>query len=151
AMGRYEHTPLVTVQGWSDVPAGSSLFDSIVVFENFELDTLMRSQGGPWLNRHFRYIDKTNFAITLVAYAEPELHFKIDFDRSRFDDATIERMLGHLQTLLESMTCQPQARLRELKLLTPAERHQLLVEWNDTTAKYPCDKCLHQLFEEQAN
>ena len=110
-MGHYEHTPLVKVQGWSDVPAGSSLFDSIVVFENFDLDTLMRSQGGPWSNRHFRLIDKTNFAVTLVAYAEPELHFKIDFDRSRFDDATIERMLGHLRTLLEAMAGQPQGRL----------------------------------------
>jgi amino acid adenylation domain-containing protein len=142
---------LVNVQGWSDVPAGSSLFDSIVVFENFDLDTLMRGQGGPWSNRRFRLLDKTNFGITLVAYAEPELHFKIDFDTSRFDDATIKRMLGHLRTLLESMACQPPARLGELPLLTPAERQQLLVEWNDTSTAYPCDKCLHRMFEEQVD
>ncbi|MBZ5494706.1 MAG: amino acid adenylation domain-containing protein [Acidobacteriia bacterium] len=34
-------------------------------------------------------------------------------------------------------------------LLTLAERHKLLVEWNATAADYPRDKCLHQLFEEQ--
>jgi non-ribosomal peptide synthetase component F len=34
--------------------------------------------------------------------------------------------------------------------LTEAERHQLLVEWNDTQADYPKDKCIHELFEEQA-
>ncbi|WP_414514278.1 non-ribosomal peptide synthetase [Nostoc sp. PCC 9305] len=33
--------------------------------------------------------------------------------------------------------------------LTEAERHQLLVEWNDTKADYPQEKCIHQLFEEQ--
>jgi amino acid adenylation domain-containing protein len=33
--------------------------------------------------------------------------------------------------------------------LTDAERHKLLVEWNDTAAEYPRDKCIHQLFEEQ--
>ena len=107
-------------------------------------------RGGPWSNRQFRLLDKTNFAITLVAYAEPELHFKIDFDTGRFDDATIERMLGHLRTLLESMANDPQARLGDLPLLTSAERQQLIVEWADTAAEYPCEKCLHQLFEEQA-
>ena len=39
--------------------------------------------------------------------------------------------------------------LSDLPLLTEAERHQLLVEWNDTTVEYPRDKCVHQLFEEQ--
>jgi amino acid adenylation domain-containing protein len=34
-------------------------------------------------------------------------------------------------------------------LLTEAERHQLLEEWNDTAADYPGDKCIHELFEEQ--
>lgn len=33
--------------------------------------------------------------------------------------------------------------------LTDAERHQLLVEWNDTRVDYPKDKCIHQLVEEQ--
>ena len=34
-------------------------------------------------------------------------------------------------------------------LLTDAEKHQILVEWNDTKTDYPNDKCIHQLFEEQ--
>ena len=38
----------------------------------------------------------------------------------------------------------------ELPLLTEAERQQLLVEWNDTAADYPGDRCVHQLFEAQA-
>lgn len=32
---------------------------------------------------------------------------------------------------------------------TPEERHRLLVEWNDTTADYPDDRCVHELFEAQ--
>jgi non-ribosomal peptide synthetase component F len=34
-------------------------------------------------------------------------------------------------------------------LLTEAEQHQLLVEWNNTEAEYPFDRCIHQLFEDQ--
>ena len=44
----------------------------------------------------------------------------------------------------------PAQSVSELPLLTPAERHQLLVEWNDTQAEYPRERCVHQLFEEQA-
>lgn len=35
-------------------------------------------------------------------------------------------------------------------LMTDAERHRILVEWNDTAKPYPSDKCVHQLVEEQA-
>lgn len=154
AMRDHEHTPLVKVQSWGEAPAGSSLFDSIVVFENFHLDTQLRALGGSWSNRHFRLFEKTNYPITLAAYAETELCLKIGFDLSRFDDATIGRMLAHLQTLLEAMACQPQSRLCDLQLLTPAERRQLLVEWNDTAVADGDDRrevTLSELIEAQAS
>ncbi|MEG4594112.1 amino acid adenylation domain-containing protein [Microcoleus sp. F8_C2] len=43
----------------------------------------------------------------------------------------------------------PQQPLRSEESLTDAQRHKLLVEWNNTTREYPQDKCIHQLFEEQ--
>ena len=52
--------------------------------------------------------------------------------------------------LLEGIVADPEQRIGELPLLTAAERHQLLVEWNDTATDYPQDRCIHQLFEEQA-
>ncbi len=35
--------------------------------------------------------------------------------------------------------------------LTEAERHRILVEWNDTAKPYPSDKCVHELVEAQAS
>ncbi len=66
-----------------------------------------------------------------------------------FDGSTIERMVGHFVTLLEGIVADPDQPISDLPLLTKAERHQLLVEWNDTAVEYPGDKCVHQLFEEQ--
>ena len=43
----------------------------------------------------------------------------------------------------------PDQHLSELPLLSEAERHQLLFEWNDTATEYPRDRCVHELFEEQ--
>ncbi|NEO93411.1 MAG: AMP-binding protein, partial [Moorea sp. SIO3G5] len=66
-----------------------------------------------------------------------------------FDISTIERMVGHFQIMLEGIVENPQLEISKLPLLSKAERHQLLVEWNNTATDYPQDKCIHQLFEEQ--
>jgi non-ribosomal peptide synthetase component F len=66
-----------------------------------------------------------------------------------FDAATITRMLGHFQTLLEGIVANPEQRLADLPILSEAERHQLLVEWNTTQTDYPKSQCIHQLFEAQ--
>jgi non-ribosomal peptide synthetase component F len=58
-------------------------------------------------------------------------------------------MVGHFNTLLEAAAANPDQRLSDLPLLTEAERHQVIMEWNRTEAYYPKDRCLHQLFEEQ--
>ncbi len=66
-----------------------------------------------------------------------------------FDRDRITRMAGHFQTLLAGIVANPQQSVGELPLLTEQERHQLLVEWNNTCIPYPDTKCIHQLFEEQ--
>ncbi len=68
-----------------------------------------------------------------------------------FDEATISRMLGHFQTLLESIVANPEQRIANLQYLSAKERDHLLVECNNTQADYPQDLCIHQLFEMQAD
>jgi len=71
------------------------------------------------------------------------------YNTDLFDGATIARMVGHWRTLLDGVVADLDKRICDLPILTEVERHQLLVEWNDTEADYPKDKCIHQLFEEQ--
>src|SRR5215213_2403037 len=72
-----------------------------------------------------------------------------EYNTGLFDRDTIERMVQHLQTLLEGIVADPSARISELPLLTRTERRQLLLEWNDTRAEYQECVCAHQLFEAQ--
>jgi len=73
----------------------------------------------------------------------------LEYNIDLFDAATISRMLGHFQTLLEGIVANPDERVSDLPLLTETERYQLLVGWNDTQRDYPKDRCVHELFEEQ--
>ncbi|NMG20301.1 non-ribosomal peptide synthetase, partial [Brasilonema bromeliae] len=73
----------------------------------------------------------------------------LEYNIDLFEQSTVSRMAGHLQTLLEGIVANPQQRLSELPLLTELERQTLLVEWNDTSVEYPQQQCIHQLFEDQ--
>jgi amino acid adenylation domain-containing protein len=68
-----------------------------------------------------------------------------------YEEPTITRMASHFEILLQGIVSNPDQRLWELPLLTADERHQLIVEWNDTKVDYPANACIHELFEAQAN
>src|SRR5882724_5506253 len=66
-----------------------------------------------------------------------------------FDRPTIERHLGYLKALLAAMCADDTQAVARIALLDPIERHQLLVEFNDTRADFPAEHCIHELFEAQ--
>jgi amino acid adenylation domain-containing protein len=72
-----------------------------------------------------------------------------EYNKDLFAPETIARTIGHFCTLLESIVENPDDRICKLFLLTESERHQILVEWNQTQTPYPQDICFHQLFERQ--
>ena len=84
-----------------------------------------------------------------VVEAGSEFQLCWQYNTDLFDASTVHRIARNYQTLLLSILNNPEKRVSVLSLLTQAERHQLLVEWNNTTKEYPFDKCIHQLFEEQ--
>lgn len=88
--------------------------------------------------------------LRFVAYESSEkIIIDCEYNTDIFEPGTINRMLGHFQTLLERIVTNPQEKIADLSLLSEAQRNQLLLEWNETQRDYPQDKCLHQLIEEQ--
>src|SRR5262249_55715904 len=84
-----------------------------------------------------------------VIESDDELLLDCEHNAYLFASATVERWLGHLCRLLAAMIEGPGHRLSSLALLSPAERHQVVVEWNDTAAPYDRETLVHQLFEAQ--
>jgi amino acid adenylation domain-containing protein len=153
---RYEHSPLAEVQGWSEVRGRAPLFESILVFENvpwFQGPSQRLPQSarsGRLALGSVRYEPKSGYALSLMVTPGPGLALRALYPRDRFDDATIDRMLRHLTALLEGMPRAQDGRLRDLSMLTQAERQQALVQWQDTGRKGVGDTSIHQIFEAQA-
>ena len=90
------------------------------------------------------------FDLTLDIIDKTEgLFCQFEYNTNLFNKTTIQRIANHFQVLLEGIITQPVQVISRLPILKEAERHQLLVEWNNTQTNYPKDKCIHQLFEEQ--
>ena len=147
---RYEYTPLVQVQGWSDVPKGQPLFESLLLFENYPVDASVRKEGRKLRITEVSTFDRANYPLSVFVMPGEELSLRMLYDKRRFEDATISRMLGHLRATLEAMMNRYESRVLDLPLLPEPERDQLLFEWNATSRPYPSDCCIHQIFESQA-
>ncbi len=150
AMRAYEHTPLDKILAWSGLPAGQPLFESLVVFERYLLDSALRAQGGPWENRRFEVRGLTNYPLVISGYDDEALLLEFVYQRSRLDDATISRTAGHLEALLEGMAARPLGTLASFSCLTPEEERMIVEEWNATATAYPRDSSIPDVFERQA-
>lgn len=73
-----------------------------------------------------------------------------EYDAARFDASAVARMAGHFRTLLMDALANADEQISCLSLLSESERQQFLVEWNQTAVPFPRDRCIHELFEEQA-
>ncbi len=144
----FEYSSLAEIQNLSELPPGTSLFENIVVFENYPIEAAA-PQRDEFDVRIVGAHEQTNFPLLLVASPRPHLSLRLSHDTRRFDSSTVARMAGHLRNLLAGMVADPDCRIGELELLGVDERRQLLVEWNDTAVEFPSDRCVHELFEDQ--
>src|SRR5688572_18301329 len=147
---QYEYSPLRQVQRWSEVRNGQPLFDSVVVVRNLPIDESLRQEGADAEVRELCHHEMaTGHPLTLGVLLEPGLRVQLTYDSEKYDEETIQRMLGHVEHLLEAIVADPEQRVSEVSLLTAAEEHYLREEVNDTARDFATELLTHELFEQQ--
>ncbi len=154
ALGAYDHQDLPfeklveELQQERDLTR-TPIFQVFLNMYNFEETTL--GLEGVSVTRLQPTKLSTQFDISLFILEQNDrTRLTLQYDADLFTSATMTRMLSHFQTLLEGIVANPEQRIADLPILSEGEKHQVLVEWNDTKIDYPKDKCIHHLFEEQA-
>jgi amino acid adenylation domain-containing protein/non-ribosomal peptide synthase protein (TIGR01720 family) len=145
---QHEHTPLVRVQGWSDVARGTPLFESLFILENYPVDAAVGSASAELGIRGFRVLEQADTALEAYVIPGDALELRLLFDAARFEALAPERLLRLWTVALEALRARPEEPLGQVSLLTGDERDQVLRAWNDTTRAYN-PACLHQQFETQ--
>jgi len=148
----YEHTALRSIHDWSGIPAGTPIYECIVVNTNTlgtASDGARQSQG--MARRAMASSVQQNVPLHLdLETVGTDLLFKMTFDARRFEGASITRLMEHLASLLENITEDHSRRVTDLPLMTNRERQQSLIDWNRTEKPVPAFDGLHHLFEVQA-
>ena len=156
---QHEHVPLVEIQGWSEVPRGTPLFESLVVFENYPVARGGEAGAGapgeappsaPEV-RAAEFHATTSYPLTLLAAPEGgALSLKLLHDRRRLAGTAAERQLRDLERVLRGMAEDPGRALARIFEPGPAQRHALLAEWNDTARSYAGPPLLHLRIRQRA-
>lgn len=146
---QYAYYSLAEIQRLSDVPPGMPLFESLFVFENYPLDSAEKDTKKTLEISHLRCFERTNYPLTVVVNPQSQLSGRIVYDASCFEPETIERMIGHFQTLLTGMAANLKQNVSELSLLSAAEEEELIIQESSQNIDCIEYKCIHILFEEQ--
>jgi acyl carrier protein len=117
---RYGHVSLAQLQGWSELPAGTGLFDSIVVFENYPINEDAADAHGLGL-RELRAVEYTSYPLALIVSPGEQLLVEIGYDPELFDAATIGQLAAGLRHVLRCFADDPDANLDRIDL--PDSRH----------------------------
>ena len=124
------------------------LFDTIFVLQNMEVEEIELSNlklASYGLERR-----TSKFDLTISSAQTTEgIHFTLEYCAKLFRKETIQRLAAHYLNILAEITDNPEKRLSEIDMLSEGEKKQILIDFNDTKTKYPKDKTIQELFEEQ--
>lgn len=145
--------PPAEIKKCCELPGDQPLYESAISFHRLDEVPNEVERIGNLEIRHNHSSDQLGAAHTefpVVLHVIPGAGFaaRIDYHTARFDKLFIERMAGHLQTLIVEICANPEAKLADLNLLTRAEKKIIVNDWNDTPVKYKDgEKCLHEIIE----
>jgi amino acid adenylation domain-containing protein len=138
---------------WSHLETSDTPAESIVLPLSFEYRNAPKVvvYGGVEFGVEGVWACTERFALKLVVERrEAGLQLEFAYDASRLERRTVERWSRHFLTLLRAALAHPETAVSRLPLLDAEDREQVLYGWNQTAAEYPRNRCLHELFEEQA-
>ncbi len=154
ALGSYAHQDLpfgqlVQAIGLERDPARQPLIQTLVQVLDVQYSTVKSTEFASEAIDAWDGRSRYDLMLTVFDYAD-HLRGGLEYDADLFDAATALRRVERFLRLAAAAVADPDRRLSALPVLSPAERHQMAVEWNDTAVDRPAGWTIHGLFAAQA-
>ncbi|UJB44383.1 non-ribosomal peptide synthetase [Streptomyces sp. A1-5] len=145
---RHDHLPLTRIQALADLPADQALFDSLVVFENYPVDTDAAAEHGLKVGE-ISAVEATNYPLNLLAYGGDRLEFVLAYDPEVLDHATARGLCDELARYARTVAGATGRKLGDLELVDAGQRRRLLEEWG-RDERHVAQRTLGEIFRDQA-
>jgi condensation domain-containing protein len=103
ALRAHEHTPLYLIRGRSEFRRGEPLFETAVMFEHRDLNSMLRERGAEWRQRSMTLYEQPGLPFMLTAFGGDELVLRALFHRERLSETAVEELLRAVQTALHEL------------------------------------------------
>lgn len=144
---QHGHVSLAKIREWAGLPGDIHLFESLLVFENYPVDTAFREGDLPFEVDHFRGFERTHYPLTLIVVPGKTISLSLGFRTDRYQHEHMQRLLGHLVGLLTGMVRTPDVPIKCLSPLSEEDRASLLAQCEGGPSLMPIGRGIHQLFE----
>jgi len=125
SLQEYEYSSLFKIQQWSDIPKGESLFNSILVVENYPIGEALEKSEQIITITDVRTIEKTNYPLTIVISPGKTLGIEIAYDTLEFDKSGIDELFKRLTTILKRFSQNLSNPISSINFITEDESNYL--------------------------
>lgn len=139
ACQEYQYTSLAEIHRVSELPHGQSLFDSLLVFENYPLGALDNDVETPFTLVNICSNERTHYGLTLVVTQLEHLQFELAYRPFERDGKSVEQLLVHFCEVLASITDENTQKYGGIEWVTQTEQQALLKlgQGEDCTTQAP--------------
>ena len=115
-INQYSFSSLVDIQGWSEIPRGQPLFESILVYENYPIADSLAENNGDLAIVSVRSLEKNNYPVTVYALPGEEFTLEIAFQEGIGTPQQRQQLLDRFIYILEQLAATELEFVGEIKL-----------------------------------
>ncbi|NOQ24119.1 MAG: amino acid adenylation domain-containing protein [Bacteroidales bacterium] len=126
------------------------LFNTILAIDNYPVDLNYITKNQSFTIDSFENFETTNYDLSLnIVIHDDNIVVKFNYN-NRFDSEFIRMISSHFEQLIEFVSENSDQTISKLEILGKEEKEKILYQFNDTSADFPRDKTINQLFKDTA-
>lgn len=152
---RFEYAPLVSVQRWSEIPADTQLFDTLISFQNLHVNPQSDRASANERNGHAvrqdmciteaNTFENPHYALSLTVGTGDDMTLVATYDQRRLPADVVDRLMQHFRMLFEGIVNHPDGLVRDLTMLTVGDILRLSEAPSAPVRDHTNTRCIHEL------
>ena len=145
---QFQHTPFTVVQGWSGIQG--DLFDTLLTFENYPFNKVVAKKQWALSVGNIDVQDHTNYPLSIIIGSAEQINIRFSYNTLLLEETYVQQIRNHFEHVLMQLIDKGDKKISDISLLTSAERHQILNEFNEGAVAVSNGTTLAALFSLQA-